>query len=449
MVQSNGSAMQKINAIFDAGTFVELGAYTKRAGSGEALEGVVCGYGSVDGRLAFCFAQDSGREKGAFGEGHSKKIVDTYALAVKNGAPVIGVFDSAGATVYEGASALAAYGRVMKSVSDASGVIPQIAVIDGICGGMSAVAASMFDVTITINDSSKLYVNPPFIVGEEKGSAAHAAGTGLSAYTAADAEEAYAFARSLVSLLPSNNADTCMTESTDQLNRLVALEGKSGEAIITELADSGNFIRLYKEHTENAVLGFASFGGVCAGVVLVDGKLDIKVARVVSKLQSFCDSFGIPTLTLVDSEGLAVSAEAEDAAYASELARLAYSYTTSDNAKLTVVLGKAYGASFTLLGSKSVGADMVYALPNAAISVLSPEASVAFVWNDRVGDTTREELESEWREKCASAAEACDRGEVDDIIEPAELRKRICAALMMLASKANGVPTRRHANMPL
>lgn len=449
MGQSNGSAMQKINAIFDAGTFVELGAYTKRSGSGEALEGVVCGYGSVDGRLAFCFAQDSGRDKGAFGEGHAKKIIDTYALAIKNGAPIIGVFDSAGAIVYDGASALAAYGRVMKSASDASGVIPQIAVIDGICGGMNAVTASMFDVTVTIKESSQLYVNPPFIVGEDKGSADFAALTGLSAYVASDADEAYAFARTLVSFLPANNADTCMAESSDALGRLVSLEGKSGEAVISELADGGKFIRLYEGHTENAILGFASFGGVCAGVIFVNGKLDLKVARVAAKLQSFCDSFGIPTLTLVDSEGLCVSAEAEDAAFASELARLAYSYTVSDNAKLTVVLGKAYGASFTLLGSKSVGADMVYALPGAAISVLSPEASVAFVWNDRVGECSREELEAEWREKCASASEACDRGEVDDIVEPAELRKRICASLMMLSCKANGTPARRHANMPL
>ena len=144
------------------------------------------------------------------------------------------------------------------------------------------------------------------------------------------------------------------------------------------------------------------------------------------------------------------SAEAEDAAYASELARLAMAYTSSECPKVTVVLGKAYGTAFTLLGSKSVGADMALALPTACISVLSPEASVAFVWNDKVGDgKTREQLEEEWKQKCASAADAADRGEIDDIVEPAELRKRICAALMMLATKADGKPSRRHANMPL
>lgn len=443
---SSGTAMQKINAIFDAGTFVELGAYTKRGGSGEALEGVVCGYGAIDGRLAFCFAQDSGRTKGAFGEGHAKKIIDTYTLAIKNGAPVIAVFDSAGAVVYDGASALAAYGKVMKSVSDASGIIPQIAIVDGVCGGMSAVTAAMFDFTVTIDGMSALYVNPPFVTGADKNTAVSA---GLSAHVADSAEAAYAFARRLVGMLPSNNADTCMSESADALNRLVSVDGKSADALVCEIADGGSFVSLYGEYTNNATLGFASFGGICTGVIYASGELDIKTARVAAKLQSFCDAFSIPVLTLVDSCGTEVSAAAEDAAYASELARLAYAYTASENAKLTVVLGKAYGAAFTLLGSKSVGADMVYALPDAAISVLSPEASVAFVWNDKVGEKSREELEAEWKQKCASAAEACDRGEVDDVIEPSELRKRICASLMMLVSKANGVPARRHANMPL
>jgi acetyl-CoA carboxylase carboxyltransferase component len=152
---------------------------------------------------------------------------------------------------------------------------------------------------------------------------------------------------------------------------------------------------------------------------------------------------------LVDSEGLEVSAEAENGAYASELARLAMAYTTSENAKVTVVLGKAYGTAFTLLGSKAVGADIALALPTACISVLSPEASVAFVWNNKVGEKSREELETEWKEKCASAAEAADAGEIDDIVDPAELRQRICAALNMLAAKAEGAPARKHATLPL
>ena len=451
-----GKSMEKIESVFDAGTFVELGAYTKRPYSQTDFEGVVCGYGSVNGKLAFAFAQDIGRTKGAVGERHSKKIVDMYSLAVKNGAPVIGIFDSAGAVVYDGASALAAYGRVMKAVSDASGVVPQIAVVDGVCGGMSAVVASMFDMVVTVKDASKLYVNAPFIVGKEMGTADFAAAKGLSAYVADDAAKAYAYVRELVTVLPQNNADACIVETADSLNRqsIFSAEKYTAEELVAAIADAQSFIRLYQNYTENAYLGIASFGGVVAGVVASEpangGVIDIKSARAIAKLVSFCDAFGLPIVTLVDSFGLDVSAVAEDNAYAAELAKLAYAYTSADNAKVTAIIGKAYGAAFTLLGSKAEGADMVYALPTAAISVLSPEASVAFVWNDKVGgEKTRAELEAEWKEKCASAADAADRGEIDDIVEPSELRKRICAALMMLATKADGKPSRRHANMPL
>lgn len=448
--KSYGLSKARLESIFDSGTFVELGAYTKRVDAQTEFESVVCGYGAVDGKLAFAFVQDSGRTKGAFGERHAKKIAALYALAVKNGAPVIGVFDSAGAVVYDGAAALAAYGKLMKQISDASGIVPQIAVIDGMCGGSSAVAASMFDFVVTVKEKSKFFVNAPFVVGEAEA----AEKQGLSAYEAEDEAGAFAFVRELISILPQNNAEASFTDSADSPNRSVSVEtGYKADALVAALADDGKLTRIYEGYTDKALLGFASFGGVVSGVICSNpetkGLLDISLARAASKLISFCDSFGIPVLTLVDSEGLDVSLTAENHAYASELARLAFAYTTSENAKVTVVLGKAYGAAFTLLGSKSVGADMALALPDACISVLSPEASVAFVWNNRVGEQSRDALEAEWKEKCASAAEAADAGEIDDIVAPAELRQRICAALNMLAAKAEGAPSRKHADLPL
>ncbi len=455
MVQNDekvyGKSQARLASLFDAGTFQEIGAYTKRANAQTELESVVCGYGAVGGKLAFAFIQDSDRTRGAFGERHSKKIAALYALAIKNGAPVIGVFDSAGAVVYDGAEALAAYGRLMKNISDASGVIPQIAVIDGVCGGSAAVAASMFDLVVTVKDTSKLFVNPPFVVGKTEGAAAQ----GLSAYEAEDEADAFACVRDLVTILPANNADAAYVESGDDAGRSVSFDAEQYQVceLVKTLADDGAVTRLYAEYTENAWLGFASFGGIVTGVVASNpekkGILDRKTARAAAKLLSFCDSFSIPTLTLVDSEGVEVSAEAEDASYASELARLAYAYTSSENAKLTVVIGKAYGTAFTLLGSKSVGADMALALPTATVSVLSPEASVAFVWNNKVGEQTREEVEAEWRKTYASAEAAVDCGEIDDIVEPAQLRARICAALNMLSAKAEGTPARKHASLPL
>lgn len=449
-----GASVSKMLSVFDAGTFVELGAYTKRYGTAEDYEGVVCGYGAVNGALVFAFVQDSERTKGAFGDRQAKKIADMYALAVKNGAPVIGVFDSAGAVVFDGASALAAYGKLMKTVSDASGIIPQIAVVDGICGGSSAVVASMFDFVVTINDKSKLFVNSPFIVGAEKGKSEYAAAAGISAYSAESEDDALAYLKDLLMLLPANNTEKTYLETPDDLNRTLGTTD-GGIELVKAIADSGCFVRVYEKYTENMIFGFVSLGGIATGIIASNpekkGILDIRSARAAAKLIAFCDAFGIPTLTLVDSEGLEVSGEAEDNAYASELAKLAYAYSTSDNAKVTVVLGKAYGAGFTLLGSKALGADMVYALPEACISVLSPEASVAFVWNSKIGvdGKSRAELETEWKEKCASAAEAADAGEIDDIIEMSELRKRICSALQMLSAKACGTPSRRHANMPL
>lgn len=445
--KNHGVSKARLASLFDAGTFVELGAYLKRSDSSDELESVVCGYGSIGGALAFAFVQDSGRTKGAFGERHAKKIASLYALAVKNGAPIIGVFDSAGAVVYDGVSALSAYGTLMKNISDASGIIPQIAVIDGVCGGASCIAASMFDFVVTIKEKSELFLNAPFTAGALE----NAATSGLSAYEAESEAAAFGFVRELVAQLPQNNADRVALACADDLNRKIAFP-KNGEidALLSLLADGGRFTRLYRDYTENTYFGFASFGGVLSGVIASNpakkGILDAKAAKAAAKLISFCDAFSIPVLTLVDSEGLDSSA---DAYAASEFARLAMAYTSSECAKLTVVLGKAYGTAFTLLGSKSVGADMALALPTACISVLSPEASVAFVWNDRVGETSREALETEWRETCASAASACDAGEIDDVIEPSELRQRICAALGMLSAKAEGRPERKHTAMPL
>lgn len=449
-----GVSKERLESLFDVGTFVELGAYTKRPTSENDFESVVCGYGAVNGRLVFAFAQDSGRTKGAFGERHAKKIADMYKLALKNGATVVGMFDSAGAVVYDGAEALAAYGRFMRCVSEASGIIPQIAIINGVCGGSSAVVASMFDFTVTIKDKSKLYVNSPFVVGEKAGKSEFVAENGLSASEAQSEAEAVDYVKELIGAIPSNNEEgAVMGESDDDINRVVDFDasGYKAEELAALVSDGSAFVRVYEKYAKGACIGFARFGGICAGVIASanGGAIDIKTARAMAKMVSFCDSFGIPVVNLVDSSGFDVSIEAESAAYASELSKLAMAYASSSNAKVSVVVGKAYGAAFTLLGSKALGADLAYALPDACISVLSPEASVAFVWNDKVGEKSREELQSEWKEKCASARDAADAGEIDDIIEGSELRKRICSALYMLAYKADSAPSRKHAVMPL
>lgn len=458
-------ARSRIETLFDEGTFVEMGAYVRRKQKEDEFEGVICGYGAINSRLVFAFSQDSSRMKGAFDELHAKKIADVYSAAIKNGAPVVGIFDSCGAVVYDGVSALASYGLVMKCVSDASGIIPQIAVIPGVCAGSAATISAMFDAVIAVKDQTSLYVNSPFLIGDKTGTADFAAENGLAALVADDEASAYAKTRELLTLLPSNNAEGVVEIAmNDDLNRkvdidsVVAASGYDMKDVLNLIGDGCKFTELYCAYAPEMIVGLTSFGGIVTGVVANQpkengGAVTPKAARKAAKFVSMCDSFGIPVVTLVDSEGLDISASSEQAPYASELAKLAMAYTSSENAKITVVLGKAYGASYTLMGSKSIGADVALALESAAISVLPPESAVAFVWNDKVGGSdpkvAREELEAQWTEMCASPVDAAEKGEIDDIIEGSELRQRICAAVSMLAAKSEIYPDRRHIVFPL
>lgn len=449
-------ARTRIKALFDEGTFVEMGAYVRRKQNESEFEGVICGYGAIEGRLVFAFSQDSSRMKGAFDEMHARKITDVYTAAIKNGAPVVGIFDSMGAIVYDGVSALAAYGTLMKCVSDASGVIPQIAVIPGVCAGSAATVSAMFDFTVTVTEKTKLYVGSPFLLGDKNGSAEFASENGLSAKTVSDEAEAYACVRELLSLLPQNNAEgTVVADIADDLARKVSVDAADMRGIVELIGDSCRFFELYSAYAPELITGFTAFGGLTAGVIannaeINDGALTAQAARKAARFVSFCDSFGIPLVTLVNSRGLDISENAEKAPYASELAKLAFAYTSSENAKVTVVCGKAFGAAYTLMGSKSVGADIAFALDSAEIGVLPPESAVAFVWNDRVdGAESREALEKQWTEICSSPVDAAEKGEIDDIIDGTELRARICAALSMLSAKSEIYPDRRHHVLPL
>ena len=443
----------KIAALFDAGTFVETGAFMKR---GNDLTGVVCGYGAVNGKLVYAFAQDSDRKKGAIDALQAEKIAMLYNMAFKNGAPVVGMFDSVGATVTDGASVLSAYGKLLKVVSDASGIIPQIAIINGVCAGMAATVAAMFDVVVTIKGQSELYVNAPFLAGKEIGTADYTSLNGLSSIAAENEGDAIAKAIKLVSMLPSNCEEgVTIEELTDDINRTVAVEGLSGKNLAEALCDAGSFLALGEVYATEMVTGLATFGGVTCGVVANDaavngGVITCDGAKKAAKLVSFCDSFSIPVITLVDSLGVATGAEAEGAPLAAQLGKLAMAYATADTAKIGVVCGKAYGAAFTLMGSKALGADMVYAVPTSEISVMAPASAVAFLWNDKITEkVSRADLEEKWAKECASPEAAAADGSIDDVVASAELRQRICAAVYMLMMKNAGAPARKHCNLPL
>ena len=445
------NARARIASLFDAQTFVEIGAYTKRGfsdflstESANEFEGVICGYGAIDGKLVFAFAEDSSRIGGVIDERHVKKIADLYKLAVENGAPVIGIFDSNGTDIFEGTAGLAAYGKIMATVSKASGKIPQIAFVSGKCIGTAAAIASMFDFIVK-SDAAQYYVSSPNVTKIEN------AQDSTLAFVGTD-DDCSGYIRSLVSFIPDNSSVGIMvSECADNLNKMLGELDFSGNALsaISAIADNSVYYEVAHDFEPGVSTVFATIGGVKCGIIansfsVNDGKISGSVARKISKFVNFCDAFSLPIVTLVDSLGLSVEAENEKAYFASELVKLAFAYSSSSVPKVTVILGHAIGASFVLLGSKALGADLVYTTDKAEIGALNAESGVAFAWDQYITlEKTREDLISEWKSTLSSPAVAAASGEIDDIISINELRARICSALLMLSAKGNSFDFRR------
>ena len=457
LAEAEGSAVRcQLALVFDEGTFVETAAYTKRAFSdfisaenADEFESVITGYGAIDGKLAFAFAEDASRMGGVIDERHAKKIADLYRLALKNGAPVIGIFNSNGTDIFEGTAGLAAYGKIMSCVAKASGVVPQIALITGKCIGTSAAIASMFDFVVKASDAT-FYVSSPALVKTE------GAQDSVLSFTA-DAPLCAGYVRALVSYLPSNSSVGIISEiPTDNLNRKLGNLDFAGDAIsaISVIADNGVYYEVAHDFAPGVSTVFTTLGGVKCGIVansfsVNDGKIDASVARKIAKFVSFCSAFSIPVVTLVDSLGLAMSAENERD-FAPELAKLAFAYANSDMPKVTVIMGHAIGAAFAILGSKALGADLVYATDNSEIGALTADGGVAFAWDKYITEEkTREDLICEWKLNVSSPAVAAASGEVDDIIGTSELRARICSALLMLSDKGASATENRRKVLPL
>ena len=436
---SGSDAYKTVAALFDEGTFVETGALVTRRfsevpGTGDAeLAGAITGYGAVDGKLTCSFLLDASRCKGAIDGKTAEKIVSLYDLAKKNGAPVIGVFDSVGANVFEGVSALAAYGRIISSVASASGVVPQIALISGKCIGTLSAVAAMFDIAI-LEEGASLYVTDPSLTGEKDGQAPV-----LSAVS--EKGKAADLVRTLISFLPPcAGCGVAVSECKDDLNRRLANALPADAAsILSSVADNGRSIPV--SSSGSLLCSFAEIGGVRCGIVISDtnkdgGKIDALSARTAARFVDLCDAYSLPVVTLVDSLGLAVSGENEKAPYSTDLARLAFAYTGASVPKVTVVIGHAIGAAFPLLGSCSTGADVVYAVDGAEIGILSADAAVAFAFDAALAEgRTKEELRDEWKQTVASPAAAAATGEIDGVIPASEVRCRVASALLMLSAK--------------
>ena len=326
----------------------------------------------------------------------------------------------------------------MASVSAASGVIPQIALVTGKCIGLSAAIAAMFDFTVKVKDAS-LYVSSPALTGAEN------AQDSLVAFTG-DLEQCEGFVRTLVSFLPMSSDTGVIVEScSDNLNKMLGELDFAGDAnsVIGTIADNGVFYSVSADFANSVTTAFATVGGVRCGIVATsfaknEGRIDACVARKISRFVNFLNAFSIPLVTLVDSNGLVIEKNNETNFFAPELAKLATAYIGANVPKITVILGHAIGAAYVLLGSKSLGADIVYSLDNAEICALNAESGVAFAWDKYITlEKTREDLVEEWRASVSSPARAAASGEIDDIISTSELRARICSALLMLSAKGN------------
>lgn len=437
------TARARMDILFDEGTFVEVGAYVSRktteldTGADDSFEPVITGYGSVNGMLVFAFSQDFSRLSGALGEMHAKKICDILDKAMRAEAPVIGVFDSAGAKVLEGVDALAGYGKIMAKYAQAM-YIPKIAVISGPCGGSAAVIAKMSDIVIAAEKTGSLYMVPSSALTDKTlGTPARLASDGMCDLTAPDDASAVALAGKIVGYFGKT------IETGDDLNRtvdvasIIGTDGYDVHDIINVVADNGSFTELQATHSAQMVIGLCTIGGKVTGVVannpaVKNGIVCPCAIEKATDLINMCSYFDVPVLTLVDSCGVAEKDCVEEKQIEKKLASLACAYADCDSAKVTVVLGKAYGTTYTVFGSKSVGADIALALDSAKISALNPVKAVEFF--GEVTDESKVDLTAdEWAAKYATPLEAAKGGHIDDIIESCELRQRIAASFEMLS----------------
>lgn len=481
------TARERISALLDDGSFIETDAFVGHSSVDFGMdaketpgEGVVTGYGTVDGRLVFVYSQDYTVMAGSMGAAHSKKICKVLDMAAKMGAPVIAMHDSGGARIHEGVDALAALGEVLTKTALNSGVVPQISVVLGTCAGGAAQIAGLSDFVFMVEKTSKMFIFGPQVVSaaegknisdiELGGSLVHNEKSGTAHFEAANEEECFLMVKSLLSYLPSNNLEIAPYEvSSDYINRvsesLSTIVPDDSDTpydvlgVISQIADGGQFLEVAKNFAKNIVTGFCKLNGSTVGIVanqsnVLGGVLDIDACDKGARFVNLCDSFNIPLVTLTDVAGFIVSSEQEYNGLIRHASKLLYAYTEATVPKVNVILRKAYGSSYISMCSKHTGADVVLAWPTAEISVMAPEGAANIIFKSEIASSSnpvalRNEKIQEYKSNYASPFEAAMRGYADDVIEPDSTRPRIIAALEMLASKREVRPAKKHGNLPM
>lgn len=415
-------ARERITALFDEGTFTELDGFVACGNEGV---GVITGYGSIDGSIVYAFSQDVSVCGGAVSKAHAEKIAKVYDLAVKNGAPVVAIFDSNGAKVSEGQEVLVSYQKILAMSQNLSGVVPQIAVVAGSCVGINAMMAASADITVMAEDAA-LYLSD----ANSDTSAKAQAENGVVSLVEKDALAAVAKAKELIGMLPLNNLELAPISEGAESAPAVIDDQTASEELVKAVCDAESVVVLKADYAKHVLTALASVGGSTVGVVSVKGKLCAKCSAKAASFVRFCDSFNLPVVTFVDTEGFC-GCTTPDAA-----AALTAAYADATCAKVTVYTGKAIGAACMAFGT----ADVKLAWPTAVISALAPATAVEFFWHDHlkgVEDTAaaRKALEEEYMDTEASAFAAANASMVDDIITPDATRGALITALDALASK--------------
>ncbi|CAM3745621.1 acyl-CoA carboxylase subunit beta [Aeromicrobium ponti] len=480
------TARERIDLLVDPGTFVELNPFIEHRSTDFGLEnqkgpgdGVVTGYGKVNGRPIFLFSQDFTVFGGALGEMHAKKIANVMDLAAENGAPFVGLNDSGGARIQEGVVSLDGYGHIFYRNSIYSGVIPQISVIMGPCAGGAVYSPAITDFVFMVEKTSQMFITGPKVIetvtGEKispedlGGARVHNSISGNAHFRGESEEGVIEQVRRLLSYLPQNNEEKPPMAEKDEdedyrpdLTDVIpfdALRPYDVRKVIEQVVDEDTFMEVQQDFAKNIVVGLARIKGETVGLVcnqpkVMAGGLDIDSSDKASRFIRFCDSFNIPLITFEDVTGFFPGVKQEHGGIIRHGAKILYAYSEATVPKLTVILRKAFGGAYVALNSKSIGADLVYAWPNAEVAVMGPQGAANIIFareiqNSEDPEATRAQKIEEYREKFANPYVAASRGMVDDVIDPRETRIKLVQALEMLRNKKETRPHKKHGNIPL
>jgi len=481
------TARERVGLLLDEGSFEELDKLVEHrcidfgmAAQKFLGDGVVSGYGKIDGRLVYVFAQDFTVFGGSLSETNARKICKVMDLAMKMGAPIIGLNDSGGARIQEGVASLGGYSDIFLRNTLASGVIPQISAIMGPCAGGAVYSPAITDFNVMVKDTSYMFVTGPDVIKtvtheevtkEELGGAlTHNSRSGVAHFAVDDDRACLALLRDLLGYLPSNNLEEPPRRPTDDppdreepaLDTLVPLEPSKPydmKSLIQAVADGGRFLEVHAHFAANIVVGFARFGGRSVGIVanqpaVLAGCLDIDAAVKGARFVRFCDAFNIPLVTFEDVPGFLPGTAQEFGGIIRHGAKLLYAFAEATVPKLTVITRKAYGGAYAVMSSKHIRTDLNYAYPTAEIAVMGPEAAVNVLYRRELAGAAdpqalRAQKAAEFREKFASPYIAAEHGFVDEVIAPRQTRRKIIAGLEMTQNKRDKNPPKKHGNIPL